>query len=101
MQFFLSALVAFGLALIGMAIGVLFGKSCLRGTCGGSGAQLDGATPGGCEHCPSCAGHAVRKTSGNGWDNATAESEIVSEPVVGGSRRESTGRNGARLRKNR
>ncbi len=84
MQFFLSALVAFALALIGMAIGVLFGKSCLRGTCGGSGAHLDGATPGGCEHCPSCVGQPTRKTN---RETGSAESEIVSEPAGGRSRR--------------
>ncbi len=79
MQFFLSALVAFGLALVGMAIGVLFGRSCIRGTCGGSGAHLDGSTPGGCEHCPSRMGqtdHRSRKAGEPGEPKSRSDARF-------------------------
>lgn len=45
MQVFIATLVCFGLALLGLATGPLFGRRCVRGSCGG----LSGDE---CEFCP-------------------------------------------------
>ena len=53
MEIFLAALVIFVLAMLGMAIGVIFGKPCIRGSCGGLSALRDRSGRSYCEHCPS------------------------------------------------
>ena len=48
MALFLASLVAFGLAVLGLSLGVILGRPALRGSCGGA-----------CLHCTSgCAGKA-------------------------------------------
>ena len=45
MAIFLATLFCFGLALLGLALGPLLGRRCVRGSCGGIGG-------GDCEFCP-------------------------------------------------
>jgi hypothetical protein len=53
MEIFVVALVVFVLAVLGMAIGVIFGKRCIRGSCGGLAGLRDRSGKAVCEHCPS------------------------------------------------
>ena len=46
MAIFIATFACFGLALLGFAVGPLFGRRCVRGSCGGIGG-------GDCEFCPS------------------------------------------------
>ncbi len=52
MKLFLLTLLAFGVVMTAMAIGVMFTGRCLRGTCGGEAiAGPDGELLN-CDHCP-------------------------------------------------
>jgi hypothetical protein len=54
MKLVLLTLIVFGLALLGMSVGVIFGNRCIRGTCGGLSnayGKQGGVT---CEACCSC-----------------------------------------------
>jgi hypothetical protein len=53
MKVMIAALAIFLLAVLGMALGVIFGKRCIRGSCGGlSGIRDESGRPM-CDHCPS------------------------------------------------
>jgi hypothetical protein len=49
---FLVVVAAIGLALAAMAIGVMFRRPCLRGSCGGPAVLGPDGTPLSCETCP-------------------------------------------------
>jgi hypothetical protein len=49
----IAALVVFLLAVLGMALGVIFGKRCIRGSCGGLSGLRDESGRPMCDHCPS------------------------------------------------
>jgi hypothetical protein len=49
---FLLALAAIGIAIAAMAIGVVFKRPCLRGSCGGPAAVGPGGTKLSCATCP-------------------------------------------------
>ena len=49
---FVLALAAIGIALAAMAIGVMFKRPCLRGSCGGPAVQGPDGTPLSCDTCP-------------------------------------------------
>ena len=49
---FLLALAAIGIAVAAMAIGVMFKRSCLRGSCGGAPMLGPDGTKLSCETCP-------------------------------------------------
>ena len=49
---FVLALAAIGIALAAMAIGVMFKRPCLRGSCGGPAVQGPDGTPLSCATCP-------------------------------------------------
>ena len=53
MNVFFAALAIFLLAMLGMALGVLFGKRCIRGSCGGLAGMRDPSGRAMCDHCPS------------------------------------------------
>jgi hypothetical protein len=53
MKVIFAALAVFLLAVLGMALGVIFGRRCIRGSCGGlSGIRDESGRPM-CDHCPS------------------------------------------------
>jgi len=52
MTLFLVTLVAFSLAILAMAVGVLTGRTRIRGSCGGIGADCDGEEKLSCSFCP-------------------------------------------------
>ena len=49
---FVLALAAIGIALAAMAIGVMFKRPCLRGSCGGPAVQGPDGAPLSCATCP-------------------------------------------------
>jgi hypothetical protein len=49
---FLLALAVIGLTLAAMAVGVMFRRPCLRGSCGGPAAQAPDGTKLSCDTCP-------------------------------------------------
>lgn len=49
MEIFFAVLIVFLLVALGFAIGPLFGRPCVKGSCGGVGA---GAEDSSCEFCP-------------------------------------------------
>jgi len=49
---FFAAAVLFGIAVLAMAIGVIFRRPCLRGSCGGEAIRGPDGTPLSCESCP-------------------------------------------------
>ena len=51
MELLLAAFLAFGLGMLGMATGVLFGRRPIRGSCDGLAALCDGSGPL-CDFCP-------------------------------------------------
>jgi hypothetical protein len=53
MKIILAALAIFLLAMFGMALGVLFGRRCIRGSCGGLAGMRDPSGRAMCDHCPS------------------------------------------------
>jgi len=52
MTIFLVTLLVFGLAMLAMAVGVLTGRTRIRGSCGGIGADCDGEDELSCSFCP-------------------------------------------------
>jgi hypothetical protein len=52
MTIFLVSLMAFGLAMLAMAVGVLTGRTRIRGSCGGIAADCDGEDKLSCSFCP-------------------------------------------------
>lgn len=54
METFLAALIVFGGVVAGMAVGVIFGKRQLRGSCGGLSAWRDELGRPMCEACAEC-----------------------------------------------
>ena len=63
MKIFLASLVIFAIAIIGMAIGVIVKKRCLKGTCGGL-AYLQQKQDGHIE-CATCSKRSVDTTHTN------------------------------------
>lgn len=61
MMVFLIVLTVFALAMLAMAMGLVFGKRCLRGSCGGLAGLNDESGRQLCEACrnppESCSGH--------------------------------------------
>jgi hypothetical protein len=53
MKIIFAALAVFLLAVFGMALGAIFGKRCIRGSCGGLSNLRDESGRPMCEHCPS------------------------------------------------
>jgi uncharacterized protein len=53
MKIILAALAVFLLAVLGMALGVIFGRRCIRGSCGGLSNLRDESGRPMCDHCPS------------------------------------------------
>ncbi len=53
MNILFAALAVFVLAMLGMALGVIFGKRCIRGSCGGLSSMRDPAGRPMCDQCPS------------------------------------------------
>jgi hypothetical protein len=49
---FFAAAVLIGIAVLAMAIGVIFRRPCLRGSCGGEAIRGPDGTPLSCESCP-------------------------------------------------
>lgn len=49
---FLLTLLALGVAVAAMAIGVMFRRPCLRGSCGGPAVQAPDGTKLSCDTCP-------------------------------------------------
>lgn len=49
---FLAVLVLLGLGVLAMAVGVIFKRPCLRGSCGGPGVQLPSGQSLSCATCP-------------------------------------------------
>lgn len=49
---FLLTLAALGIAVLAMAVGVMFKRPCLRGSCGGPAVLGREGTPLSCETCP-------------------------------------------------
>jgi hypothetical protein len=52
MKLVVISFVAFGLSILGMAIGLFFGRPAIRGTCGGLAGICDGSKRLLCEDCP-------------------------------------------------
>ena len=48
----LAVLALLGLAMLAMAIGVIFKRPCLRGSCGGSAVRAADGTKLSCDDCP-------------------------------------------------
>jgi hypothetical protein len=61
MKTFIVALAIFLLAMLGMALGVIFGKRCLRGSCGGPDGLRDSNGQPLCERCKSLEEAAAHK----------------------------------------
>ena len=53
-QVFLIAFLVFGGVILGMSVGVLFGRRCLKGSCGGLSAWRDELGRPMCEACAEC-----------------------------------------------
>lgn len=77
---FVAAFVIFGLAVLGMSVGVLFSDRKLQGSCGG--VAGDGTTLGDClcekkkkNLCPSEEGNELVKMAGMGWPKAKAKGQ--------------------------
>jgi hypothetical protein len=51
MEIFLASLVVFGLALLAMGVGVLTGRTRIRGSCGGVAGRCDGNGEPTCDLC--------------------------------------------------
>jgi hypothetical protein len=49
---FLLALALIGAGVLAMAVGVIFRRPCLRGSCGGPGARAPGEKSLSCDDCP-------------------------------------------------
>jgi hypothetical protein len=49
---FLLALALIGVGVLAMAVGVMFHRPCLRGSCGGPGARAPGEKSLSCADCP-------------------------------------------------
>jgi hypothetical protein len=56
---FLLALAAIGIAVAAMAVGVMFRRPCLRGSCGGSAVLGPDGSKLSCETCPNRGRHAT------------------------------------------
>jgi len=52
LKLLLVTFAVFGVALLAMAVGVIFSGKCLRGSCGGEGAIGPDGEPLTCETCP-------------------------------------------------
>ena len=52
MKLLLISFVAFGLSMLAMAVGVLFGRPAIRGSCAGIAGLCDGSERSLCEFCP-------------------------------------------------
>ncbi len=53
MNILFAALAVFVLAMLGMALGVIFGRRCISGSCGGLGSARDASGRPMCDQCPS------------------------------------------------
>jgi hypothetical protein len=49
---FLLTVLVVGMAMLALAVGVLFSRPCLRGSCGGPDVLGPDGEPPGCGHCP-------------------------------------------------
>ena len=74
MDVFFGVLIIFGLALIGMAIGGLCGRRCLRGSCGGLSTMRDEHGTPMCELCTDPAPECEAKRSSNTQSPSAAAS---------------------------
>ncbi len=52
MEVLVASLLAFGLGILGMAVGLLMGRAPMKGSCGGLAGLCDGAGQPLCEVCP-------------------------------------------------
>ncbi len=52
MKLLLVSFVVFGLSMLAMAVGVLFGRAAIRGSCAGVAGLCDGSGRSLCEFCP-------------------------------------------------
>lgn len=78
MEIFLAVVVIFGLAILGMAVGVIFSNRCLRGSCGGLGAMRDEQGRSLCEACTTPSENCTKMSR-----DAAAEGETqASEPYA-------------------
>jgi len=57
---FILALVLIGVGVLAMAIGVIFRRPCLRGSCGGPAPATANDERHSCANCPNRARHTVR-----------------------------------------
>ena len=61
-----AALVLVGASVLAMAVGVIFRRPCLRGSCGGPALQDAQGNRLGCETCPNRGKHGVRDATKDG-----------------------------------
>ena len=52
MKLFLTSFAVIGLSMLGMAVGVLFGRARIQGSCGGLAGLCDASGRSLCEDCP-------------------------------------------------
>jgi hypothetical protein len=52
MMTFVAAGIIFGLAMLGLSLGVILSGRCIRGSCGGVGHLRDSSGKQMCDHCP-------------------------------------------------
>ena len=60
MELFFASFLAFALSILAMAVGVLFGRARLKGSCAGLAGLCDGAGLDLCEPCPNRRANADR-----------------------------------------
>ncbi len=52
MEVLVASILAFGLSILGMGVGLLFGRAPMKGSCGGLAGLCDGSGKLLCEACP-------------------------------------------------
>jgi hypothetical protein len=65
MKLVVISFIAIGLSMLGMALGMFFGRPAIRGTCGGLADDCDGTKQLACDDCPNRARFAEESEVGS------------------------------------